>query len=131
MPPIPEKRQTAEEVQWENRVAFQKGEHDRLVKAKEALQAEIDKKTADYAIHLAQRDSDSKKMRQDVLQDREQMDKDKSDFHEILKSFQAEKEAFLKGQEGSQNEKAKLEAEKNNIREFVIAVQRACSLIGL
>lgn len=126
-----EKKQTAEEVQWENRVAFNKSENDRLAKAKEALQAEIEKKSSDYAIHIAQKDMESKKLRQEVLDANEKLTHDKAEFQVILKNFQQEKASFIDGRKGLDNEKAKNEAQMNNIREFVIAVQRACSLLGL
>lgn len=131
MPPVPEKRQTAEEVQWENRVAYQKGEHDRLVKAKETLQSEIDRKTSDYSIYVSQKDAESKKIRQDALDSQEQLAKDKQEFQGILQDFQKQKAEFSEAQKGKDNDRAKVEAQMNNIREFVIAVQRACSLLGL
>lgn len=131
MASTPEKRQTAEEVQWENRIAYQKGEHDRLLKAKESLQAEIDRKSSDYAIHMAQVDSTSKKLRQDTLDGNNQLSRDKADFQEVLKEFQKQKQEFIDSQKETDSLKVQNEAKMNNIKEFIIAVQRACSLLGL
>lgn len=125
-----EKTKVAEEVQMENRLQFQKDEHARLLKAKEAIQAEIDKKSSDYAIHISQKDAESKRMRQEILDQYAQMEKDKKEFQEYLLEFQKQKAASENERETIKNEKAKLEQQNQNIREFIIAVQRACSLIG-
>lgn len=118
-------------VASENRLAYIQDEVKRLNLTKETLQAEIDKKTADYNIFIAQRDTDSKKMREDILQERDQLAKDKVEFQDILKRFQKEKESHKESVDGFSNDKTRNEAQMNNIREFVIAVQRACSLLGL
>lgn len=118
-------------VASENRLAYIQDEVKRLNLTKETLQAEIDKKTADYNIYIAQRDTGSKKMREDILQERDQLAKDKVEFQDILKRFQKEKESHKESVDGFSNDKTRNEAQMNNIREFVIAVQRACSLLGL
>lgn len=118
-------------VQSENRLAYVQDEVKRLTQTKDSMQAEIDKKTADYNIYIAQRDNDSKKMRQDLLEEREQMAKDKQEFQGMLVKFQKEKEGFADKAKIMETQNAKHEAQMNNIREFVIAVQRACSLLGL
>lgn len=118
-------------VQNENRLAYVQDEVKRLNTTKETMQAEIDRKTADYNIYIAQRDTDSKKMRQDVFDGQEQLAKDKAEFQKILVQFQKDKQVHLESVQGFEVNKTRNEAQMNNIREFVIAVQRACSLIGL
>jgi len=118
-------------TQWENRLQFVKDEHDRLSKAKDALQAEIDRKSADYAIFISQRDAESKKMREDVLHEREQMNADKAEFQKILQQFQNDKNTHLEAVSGFAADKQKVQAQIDNIRQFIIAVQRASGLLGL
>jgi type II secretory pathway component PulM len=118
-------------VQNENRLAYVQDEVKRLNLAKDAQQAEIDKKTADYNIYISQRDAESKKIRLDVLAEREQLDKDKQEFNAILRDFQNQKVAFADQSRIVAEQNAKHEEQMNNVRSFVIAVQRACSLLGL
>lgn len=118
-------------VQSENRLAFIQDELKRITATRDSMQAEIDKKTADYNIYIAQRDADSKKMRQDVLAERDQLSKDKVEFQGILQQFQHDKQVHLESIQGFETNKTRNEAQMNNIREFIIAVQRACSLLGL
>lgn len=124
-----DKSKTAEEVQWENRIAFQKSEHDRLVKAKDMMQAEIDKKTVDYNVYLAQKDTDSKKSRQEVQDQTEQLLKDKQEFQAILQSFQMEKSAYLAEKSNTSKELAKANQKMDDIKGFIAAVQRAMTLL--
>jgi len=121
----------AEITQWENRLQFVKDEHDRLSKAKDALQAEIDRKSADYAIFISQRDAESKKMREDALHERDQMAADKAEFQKILQQFQNDKNTHLEAVSGFAADKQKVQAQIDNIRQFIIAVQRASGLLGL
>lgn len=118
-------------VQNENRLAYIQDEVKRLTGTRDSMQAEIDKKTADYNIYIAQRDTDSKKMRADILAEHDQLNKDKKEFQGILQQFQKEKQVHLESVQGFDVNKKRNEDQMNNIREFVIAVQRACSLLGL
>lgn len=120
----------AEIVQWENRLGFVQDEVKRLSDTKEKMQSEIDQKTAYYNIYIAQKDNESKRMRQEQVESQEQLAKDKSDFMEILTQFKAEKDAFEEEKKGSENLKAQYEDKMNNVRQFIIAVQRAFSLLG-
>lgn len=115
----------------ENRLAYVQDECKRLGTTRDAQQAEIDRKTADYNIYISQRDTDSKRMRQDVLEERAQMDKDKVDFQALLIQFQKDKQGLEQVRHDFEVEKAKNVTQTENIRQFIIAVQRACSLLGL
>lgn len=121
----------AEITQWENRLEFVKSEVQQQTKAKEALIADIERKSADYNIFIAQRDAESKKIRQSVLDEHAQLEQDKAEFQTILHQFQKDRVAYLDQKKTMDSQNTKHEAEMNNIREFVIAVQRACSLIGI
>lgn len=118
-------------VHSENRLAYAQDELKRVQQTRDTLQTEIDRKMADYNIFIAQRDAESKKIREDVLAERDQLAKDKKEFQEILQQFQKDRQVHLQSVQEFQVNKDRNEAQMNNIREFVIAVQRACSLIGL
>jgi len=118
-------------VQNENRLAYIQSEVKRLSEAKEKVEADIKEKMSNYDIFIAQRDSESKKIRQAVMDDRDQLAKEKEEFKGILAKFQAEKATHLESVQGFETNKTRNEAQMNNIREFIIAIQRACSLLGL
>jgi len=88
------RQQEAQEVVYQNRIDFLKAEHDRLEKSKDQLVSEIDRKTKDYELYMAQKDGESKRIRADVLASQEQLMKDKSEFQAILNGFKENKEQF-------------------------------------
>jgi len=118
-------------TQWENRLDSVRAEHDRTLKAKEALQAEIDRKTSDYQIFIAQRDSETKRIRQSTMEDSEQLAKDKKEFSDILAQFKKDKSNFEHEQNSTSAEWGKIKAQKEAIQGFISAVQRALGLLGL
>lgn len=121
----------SEIVQWENRLEFVKNETERLTKTRDALQAEIDKKTADYQIYLSQKDVESKKIQQDALDGQTQLAKDKAEFQNILKAFQKERQDFLGQKQEVDAQALQAKAKLDNIQQFIMAVQRAISVLGL
>jgi len=125
------KETNAELTRWENRKGFLEDEIKRLMQTKETLQEEIDRKSADYNIYISQRDAESKKIRQDVLDEQATLAEQKAEFQAVLKTFQNEQALFAKEKETVQNQNARFEQQMNNIRQFIIAVQRASSLLGL
>lgn len=134
--PMTEAMKTAKQiqtemVQWEGRVDIIKADVERLTKSKESLQAEIDRKTADYNIYIAQRDSETKRQREETMAERDQLGKDKTEFMDILKKHQNEKASFEEQKKGWTNDQAKLEERLNAIKTFVGAIQRAITVLGL
>jgi hypothetical protein len=120
----------SEIVQWENRLQFVQDEVKRLSDTKNAMQAEIDKKTADYNIYIAQKDTDSKRMRQDTVADRDQLTKDKAEFLAMLEQHKKDKDSFAESKQSVDIQNAQFEEKMNNVRQFIIAVQRAFSVLG-
>lgn len=115
----------------ENRVEFLKAEEGRLKKANETVQANIDKKTADYDLYMGQRDAETKKMRADILVERDQLAKERTEFMEILQQHKKERSAFDAEKHGFDSEKSKHAGEVENVRQFVTAIRRAVSLLGI
>lgn len=115
----------------ENRLAYVQDEVKRLTQSRESIQAEIAKKTADYDVHIALRDSESKKIRKEASDAQDQMSKDKAEFQTILSQFQKDKAAFEYEKNNCSGELAKIKAQQENIRQFVISVQRAITVLGL
>lgn len=114
----------------ENRLAYVQEECKRLTTSKESLQADIEKKSSDYALYISQKDAEWKKVRQDALDEQEQTNKDKAEFQNILLKFKVEQNALAASREEFENDKRKTGAQVENIRQFITAVQRACSLLG-
>lgn len=118
-------------VQHENRLAFTQDEVKRLTATKDSLQDEIAKKSADYDLYIGKRDADSKKMRQSILDEQTKLDASKHEFQTLLAAFAKERQAHMESIQGADNEKKKIERQQNDVRQFIIAVQRASSLLGL
>ena len=114
----------------ENRLQFVQDEVKRLTATRDAMQAEIEQKTSNYNIYIAQRDSETKKIRQDTVDGTEQLAKDKAEFQDILKQFQKDKALSEGGKSENEAERGKIKAQKEAIQGFITAVQRACSLLG-
>jgi chromosome segregation ATPase len=121
----------AEITQWENRLEFVKSETQRLTQARDALQAEIDKKTSDFQIYMSQRDADNKKAHSDLVAEREKLEKDKSDFQNILKGFQNEKNGLAQQVRDLEIQKLRHGQTEKNVQEFITAVRRAVGLLGM
>lgn len=115
----------------ENRLQFVTDEVKRLTATRDAMQAEIDQKAANYNIYIAQRDAETKKIRQDTLESTDQLAKDKKEFQDILKQFQNDKASVDHDKNANEAERGKIKAQKEAIQGFITAVQRACSLLGL
>lgn len=121
----------AEITQWENRKSFVEGEVKRLNELKGGLESEIAQKQSDYKIFMSQKDEESKKIRQNALDERARLDKDILLFQNVLQQFQKDKAAFVDMKNVIDAQTAKHEEQMNNVRQFIIAVQRATSLLGL
>lgn len=125
------KAMDAEIVQWENRLQFVQDEVKRLNAVKDTLQAEIDQKTTDYNIYLAQRDSETKKIRQETVDLRMQFDKDRAEFASMLQTFQREKEELKHGQQILEAEQGKAKAKMDSVETFIMALKRDLSVLGI
>lgn len=125
------KQQMQDEVVYTNRVEFLKAEHDRLLKAKETLAAEISRKTTDYELYMGQKDAESKRLRADALASHEQLAKDKTEFLSTLQQFKLDKAEFEKTKSDHDIDKAKVSARLEQIGHFIQAVKRDISVLGL
>jgi archaellum component FlaC len=115
----------------ENELQAVREEVERLNKAKDALQSEIEKKTADYNIHFSGRDAESKRKHQDVLLQSEQLVKDKQEFQAMLQQFQKDKAAFSDSKKTIDIQNAKYAEQINNVQQFLTAIKRAYSVLGI
>ena len=118
-------------TQWENRLEFVKTEVQKNTQVRDSLQAEIDKKTADFSIFISQRDAETKNAHTALLQEREQLAKDKTDFMEVLKAHQSEKESFQDEKREFDIQRLKHASTTQNVQEFITAVRRASGLLGI
>jgi chromosome segregation ATPase len=118
-------------TQWENRLEFVKNEVSKNTQTRDAIAAEISKKTQDFEVYMATRDVEMKKSRADILAEREQLNKDKTSFTEIIKKHQQEKELLNEQKRDFENEKSRHAATITNIQEFITAVRRASGLLNI
>ena|SRR5271165_7261010 len=116
---------------WENRMEFAKTEAQKAAQTRDALQAEIDKKSSDFAIYIAQRDAEIKKSRADMMAEREGLEKNKAEFQDILKQHQADKNALIQEKRDFEIQKLRQASSEKNVQEFITAVRRACGLLGI
>src|ERR1700753_2272362 len=104
---------------WENRLEVAKSEAHKLSQTKDALQAEIDRKTSDFNIYMSQRDAEVKKSRADMLVARDQLSKDKAEFMGIVKAHQEAKANLESEKHLFEIQKAKHLATIQNVQEFI------------
>jgi len=128
---VRDKAQDAEFTRLDNKKQFMEDEVKRLTQTRDELQEKIDSQMANYNMYIAQRDSESKKFRQEVLDEKSTLESEKAEFQAVLEQFKKDKAVLAEQKSGFEREREKSVAEKDNIRQFVIAVQRACSLLGL
>lgn len=121
----------AEMTQWENRLDVLRSDHERLSKAKDALQADIDRKTSDYEVFIAARNSDIAKLREETDNQAKELARQKEEFKTILSNFHKEKQAFEAQNHSLAGERASLEKRNAAVNDFIIAVQRALTVLGL
>lgn len=116
---------------WENRLDIAKAECEKNQKMRDALQAEIDKKTSDFGIYIAQRDAENKKTHSEVLEAREKLESDKSEFQMILKQHQQDKAALDSQKHEFEIQRLKHASTVENVQQFILAVRRASGLLGI
>lgn len=117
-------------VQWENRTESLKLDIESLRKQKETLESEIDAKKTDFQLYMGNRDSEVKKARELLLQEQTKLDQDKADFINILESFKREQEKLKVEKDAIAVDKNKAQDQISRVQQFVIALQRAYSLLG-
>lgn len=125
-------RETGKQItQEENRLEEVKIEVEKQTQTRNALLAEINKKSSDFDIYMAQRDSEIKKMRSDMMAEREQLLKEKSEFQEILVSHKQAKASLEQGIKDLEIQKSRFAATSDNVNQFITAVRRASGLLGI
>jgi len=121
----------SEITQWENRAEVVKTEVERLNQTRDALSAQIDKKSSDFNVYMSQKDAEIKRERAALVADREQFSKDKAAFQEILVQHKNDKAALENQKRDLDIQKLRHEASKKNVQEFTTAVRRAVGLLGI
>ena len=118
-------------TQEENKLEAVKAEVEKNEKARDALLAEIEKRTGDFTIYMAQKDAESKKLRADTVTERDQLVKDTAEFQEILKKHHEEKIALEAQKRELDIQRLKDQNAKQNVQDFITAVRRAVNLLGI
>lgn len=116
---------------WENRLEVAKTELQKAQQARDALQAEIDKKTTDFNLFMSNRDADNKKERAKIVEEHETVERLKAEFQGILKAHQAEKAGLEQAKREFDIQKLRHDKKVNDVNEFITAVRRASGLLGV
>lgn len=116
---------------WENRLEVAKTELQKAQQARDALQAEIDKKTTDFNLFMSNRDADNKKERAKIVEEHETVERLKGEFQGILKAHQAEKAGLEQAKREFDIQKLRHDKKVNDVNEFITAVRRASGLLGV
>ena len=118
-------------TQWENRLEFVKSEAQKATSARDAINAEIERKSNDYSIYVTQRDLELKKRNADIQASVEQLQKDKEEFQGILNQHRQNQLALDAEKQEFESRKSKHDAQVQNVQEFITAVRRASGLLGI
>lgn len=118
-------------VREENKLEALKSEVQKLSMARDAIQAEIDRKSSDFNIYMSQKDAETKKSRADMLLEKEQLMKDQSDFQDILKQHKGSQSSLEEQKRLFEIEKLRFVSTTSNVQEFITTVRRAYGLLGI
>jgi chromosome segregation ATPase len=118
-------------TQEENRLERVKEEVQKQQQTLNAISAEISKKSNDFNIYMAQKDAEVKKSHADMLIEREQLQKEKNEFMEIMKQHKESKTLLETDKKNFEIQKLRFDATTQNVKEFISAVRRANGLLGI
>jgi chromosome segregation ATPase len=121
----------ADITKLENQLESIRGEVEKTTRSRDALLAEISRKSDDFTQMMAMRDAEIKKSRADMLIEREQLNGQKSEFNEILKQHQADKVHLEQDKKELEIQKLRHASTTQNVQEFITAVRRATGLLGI
>ena len=124
------KAATAEMVQWENRIEGMKETHNNMLRQKEALESEINRKRADFDNYISMKDSDIKKGRESMVVDQQTLLAQKEEFKKVLQQHEIDKSNYLQAVKEIEIDRNKLIENRGRVDQFIIALQRAYTLIG-
>lgn len=118
-------------TQEENRLEQVKEEILKKTEALNAISAEINRKSSDFTIYMAQKDAELKKGRADMLVEREQLQTEKNEFMQIMNAHKTAKAEMENQKKDFEIQKLRFDATSQNVREFITAVRRASRLLGI
>ena len=118
-------------TQEENKLEQVSKELETKLATKNAIEAEITKKTTDFEVYMSQRDAENKRMRTEINAQRDDLNKQKEEFQEILRGQVQEKTRFSEEKKMFEIQKLRHEASTRGVQEFILAVRRAVNLLGI
>lgn len=123
------KAANAEFVQMENRLMAIRSEVEDLKRQKEELQKAIDAKMADANLRFTERQSQIRTQEEELEAKRQKLEADSAAFMAALTQAKRERAQLDKEKEDFTNEKNRTSADRAGIDQFVIALQRAYSVL--
>lgn len=124
------KQAQAEMVQWENTLEGLESKVKALIKTRDDLQSTIDKKMSDFELTISFRRQEMAKREEYLAEEKRKVDSAKEELFKATKAMQEERASFAKDKDGIAVGKKVNEDRKAKIDQFVIALQRAYTLVG-
>lgn len=124
------KKAQGEMVQWENMLESIKAKVTDLSRQRDEVQKQIDLKVSNANIVMSEQRSKLDAERQFVQSEREKLEQGKKEISAQIDAFRTEKAAFSAEKEASQKLLAAAKQARNNVDQFIIAVQRAYTILG-
>ena len=124
------KNQNIEEIQWQQRVDILKVTHENLYRQKGQLEEEMNRKRADFDNYIASKDAQYKKDHESLVAERAVLTQQREEFKKILGQHEVDKSNIAQAKMDIQTERAKVDDARSRVDQFVIALQKAYSLIG-
>lgn len=124
------KQAQAEMVQWENTLEGIENKVKALVKQRDDIQSTIDKKLADFETTISFKRVDLQKRETALDEERKRVALAKEELDKAVKTMQTERAVVQKDRDAVEIGKKVNDARKGNIDQFVIALQRAYTLVG-
>lgn len=124
------KQAQQEMVQWENTLEGLENKVKALVKQKDDIQATIDKKLADFETTISFKRTDYVKREAALEEEKRKVSLAKEELEKAVKVLATERAAIQKDRDTVDVLKKVFEERNGKIDQFVIALQRAYTLVG-
>lgn len=119
-----------ESVKLENELAALKEEVSALTRQKNEIQARIDKTVSDAELSLSLKRTDYLKREERINDQIKSVNQTQTELKEAVDKLTADKEALRKERAAFEIEKASLKHRRNAIDQFIVALQRAYTLVS-
>lgn len=124
------KQAQQEMVQWENTLETLENKVKSKIVERDSLQAMIDKKTTDFEQSISYRRQELANQAEKIEIDKKKISESKEELNKLVKEMQFERSELNKEKDAVLVGKKVNEERKSKYDQFVIALQRAYTLVG-